>query len=642
MQTRLMAASWCLLAPLAATAEQPLDVAGTAFWADSARNGELVAELDPYLETRPGNDDQLLVRYRGISYELGDDTVSKTVTRIFQFNSNEAIQDYGNMRVLFDAATQKAYVEEALVIDSDGNRIVVNPGTVQVVSSDTYNVFSDYQEIVIPMNGLDVGSLAIIRSTISTDRKLDIAPWSAIHQLQYGVPIDNFSIDIAWAPGQAKPVWQSRMEALGCSDSSERSVRCVTSDIEPYPLTEDAYYDDFLPTFVASQSDDWTDIHAWYQPLFSTALTSGDDVRATAQRLSDGLDDEEEVLKAIHEFVTQSVRYVGLEHGESAFVPHDTATTLERRYGDCKDKAALTADLLAQVGIQATPVLVSTSRRDPTLLEVPASAYFDHLIVCGEMSNGKPFCLDGTDPYNGVARLSDWIQGAVSLPVTGEGAPGRLPMEDYRWSLVEDLEMQFRADGSVIEKSNVDYVGVYGATIRRSLSAMSDKERQEWALEDYQNTVSGLVEPSFGFSGIDEANEDLAISWETRYDELLAPDERLDYVESRSWLNQIIRTFESENEAFDYFFEGLRYEGTVSVNVDEQWEIGLTGPEIHLKSRFGEFRQDYEVDGQAVVVRTSFDAPAKTLAPGDLEDFKQFMQIVRSESNFRVAGDLRD
>ena len=452
-------------------------------------------DLEPYdLSEEP--DENLVVELYRIGYRLSDETIERSVTRVYKYLSEDAIRDHGNLRSYFDASGDRLEIARAFVVDSDGRMHPTEPNTVQILPTDTFDIFSDGRYALLPLKGLDAGSRAVIVDRIISRRDASVAPWGVMPTLQFGVPQERIEISVEWTRPELKPEWRVDLESIACEES-DQAVRCEATDVPPYEVDSDVYYDDVLPRFYVAEPRDWQDIRRWYSSLFGSAISSSDSVAAMASRLSDGLDDETEKLKAIHEFVATQVRYVGLEHGDSAYVPHDTALTLERRYGDCKDKTALLIDMLSQVGIDMSPVLVATDRRDPDRLLVPSSSYFDHLIVCGTLSNGKEYCLDGTDPYTGTETLSRWIQGAVALPVHGESGPVTLPVDEYQWVLDEDLTLTLTDDGGLLESSRVDYKGVYGSVIRGIVSGMSSTELRDWARDDYHATVSELADPEF-------------------------------------------------------------------------------------------------------------------------------------------------
>ena len=88
---------------------------------------------------------------------------------------------------------------------------------------------------------------------------------------------------------------------------------------------------------------------------------------------------------------------------------------LARRFGDCKDKAALMIALLREVGVASELVLVRT-RRGGRLDTEPASlAIFDHAIVYVPKLDRY---LDGTAEFSGLRELPAQDQGV-------DGAAGR-------------------------------------------------------------------------------------------------------------------------------------------------------------------------------------------------------------------------
>lgn len=584
----------------------------------------------------------IVVQLRRIEFTLSEDTVETKRTRVYRYGTGEGVRDFGNIRISFDTVRDTVNVQHALVIDSMGGIHVVEPETVQILPDDSFNVFSDSRVALIPLTGLDIGATAIIIDTTTSNRGKDIGPWGVSIYEQLGVLQERLEIKINWTSPGLRPTWHSELDGMSCTETDNGSLSCFATGIPPYPADENAHYDDAVPQFVVAEKRSWANIGEWYRPLFQSALTSDQSVVDMAAQLSDGLDDETEVLRAIHRFVATKVRYVGLEHGDSAYVPHPTSTTLERRYGDCKDKAALLIDLLHHAGIEMSPVLVSTTRRNAEKLFVPTRNYFDHLIVCGTLTNGKEYCLDGTDPYTGIESLSDWIQGAVALHVQQDAGPILLSEDRYRWILREDLELTLTETGGLIEKGEMEYAGTYGTSIRQRLSGMNGSELQDWAMDDYHGTVSSLVDPSFEFSGIDDIETGVTVSWDATYTGLLSPSEDLEYAEQSSWLNQAINALRTENKVFDYRFPGLRYESMVTVNVNDGWEVGYTGPDIVMQNEFGDFRRNYEIQGQTVVINTSFAAASAVINVDDIERFTRFMEIIREEGVFRLYGTLRD
>ncbi|MDJ0919344.1 MAG: DUF3857 and transglutaminase domain-containing protein [Woeseiaceae bacterium] len=627
-----------LVTSLAYSAES-IELEKGVIWGAEAQQPDLdliarIAAMPP-----PAGDNQLDVIYRRVDYRISKGSVERTRLRAFRYNKEDALQDYGTLNSSFDASHQSIDIQTALVVNSDGTPILVDPKTVQVVSDNSFNVFSDRRIVALPMAGLDVGSIAIVEEVITTDRDKSIAPWSAIVFEQNSIPQGRFEITMSWDSDDLKPNWRTELEGMQCEERSDRSLKCFAENVEPYPLGENAELDDVIPQFVASESDTWQEISDWYDTVFQTALSGSPAVREKARSLADGLEGERAVLKAVHEFVTRDVRYVGLEHGVSAYRPHSTDLTLERRYGDCKDKAALMIDLLDELGIEMSPVLVSTTRRNPQKPSLPSVKFFDHLIVCGHLSDGSYHCLDGTDPYSGVDQLASYSQGRVAMTIAPTASLEQLPEERFTYRAVERLYLTLNDEGELVEVGQIDYLGAYGAIVRGILTSMNQDERNHWALNDYHNTVSDQVVPDFKFKGIDTPNTDLSIGWETTYDDMANVGDSLYYHEDAAWLDQSVGYLGSENEVYDYRLPGLRFESMVTVSIGDAWRVKQLTPDIDFTSRFGKLTRVVRKDENGMIIDTLFEAPKQVLSIEELEELSRFLEIVRSENSWRITGE---
>ena len=287
-----------------------------------------------------------------------------------------------------------------------------------------------------------------------------------------------------------------------------------------------------------------------------------------------------------------------------------------------------------------SPVLVATQRRDVAKLHVPSRRYFDHLIVCGSLSNGSEYCLDATDAYAGIEPTSGWIQGAVALPVAADAALTNLPQPEFGWTVKEKLESSITNEGGLTEKGVVNYGGAYGGLLRQQLVGLSSSELQDWAVADYHSAVSTLVEPEFEFNGIDEINEDLSIQWDTEYEQIVSIEDELVYKEPAAWLAQSIASLRTENKVYDYRFIGLRFESEVAMKVDERWRVTSSTPDIDMRSKFGSLRRTISITGQVLTFKTEFEAPARVVSVDELEAFEKFLTIVREESLLGVTASL--
>ena len=126
---------------------------------------------------------------------------------------------------------------------------------------------------------------------------------------------------------------------------------------------------------------DWGTWLSWERALLDGAFRSSPEVDEVAKKLSAGPDDAKSKLDRIQQYVMDEIRY---QQDYETFIagvkPHPAPMTLERRYGDCKDKAVLFITLAEKLGVSAQFALVRTRDQGPVESDVPMQQ-FNHAIV---------------------------------------------------------------------------------------------------------------------------------------------------------------------------------------------------------------------------------------------------------------------
>ena len=166
----------------------------------------------------------------------------------------------------------------------------------------------------------------------------------------------------------------------------------------PYDMTLQRLYVSTLP--------DWQAVSKWYWDLSRPHLdATTPEMQAEVSTLTAGAKTDLDKIKAVFYHVSKKIRYMGLtpEKDRPGFEPHDVCLTFGKKYGVCRDKAALLVAMLRKAGLPAYPVLISVGvKRDP---EVP-DPDFNHAIAAVELQPGR-LSADGSHgrKYAGLAAL---------------------------------------------------------------------------------------------------------------------------------------------------------------------------------------------------------------------------------------------
>lgn len=218
------------------------------------------------------------------------------------------------------------------------------------------------------------------------------------------------------------------------------------------------------PALQISSWSDWAAVNAWAQRLF--AAQPADEAlkaRAAAIRAAHATP-EAQVAEALR-FVQDEVRYFSLSLGESSHRPKPASRTLADRLGDCKDKVLLFNALLAELGIEAQPALVSVRRNRGLTLFLPSHDQLDHVISRVKVGE-RWWLLDPTIANQGLGlRERGHHDYGQALLVGGPAEPQRVaaPADapeglrwEQRWNFAElrrgaQLELVFSARGLAAE-----------------------------------------------------------------------------------------------------------------------------------------------------------------------------------------------
>lgn len=266
------------------------------------------------------------------------------------------------------------------------------------------------------------------------------------------------------------------------------------------------YIMETVPLVVGSTFAGWADFRSWYKSAIEGFSKPDDRVKELAAELTKGKKTRDEKIRAVFNYVADSIRYVNYVSGES-WLPNRPQISLARKQGDCDDKAMLLITLLEAIGIQATEVLIQTRYAGQSALlrsEKVAIPLFDHGIAYLPAKDGAPaMWLDATSPQSRIGPLP--AMDARTLAFFIDNGPPKMietPLSSPDDHGVEaDWKLVLQATGEGKLSANEQHVGDAAFELRNNL-VEADARRQY--VEQYLTGkwVAGVeVENDIGFDG---------------------------------------------------------------------------------------------------------------------------------------------
>lgn len=229
-----------------------------------------------------------------------------------------------------------------------------------------------------------------------------------------------------------------------------------------------------------------SDLYAWYHSLVKGVENDTSKVKEQALKLTEGLDTDEEKVKAVFYWIQDNVRYIAYEDGIAGFKPEACQSVFDNRYGDCKGMANLLTQMLRTLGYDARLTWIGT-RRIAYDYAVPSLAVDNHMI-CTLILDGKHYFLDPTEDFIEMGDYAHRIQGRQVLIENGDTfILDTIPNLSYERNKNDKSEIfSIDANNDLVGKVKETYRGESKTNLLRFYNELKS-DRRATALERYLN-----------------------------------------------------------------------------------------------------------------------------------------------------------
>ena len=232
-------------------------------------------------------------------------------------------------------------------------------------------------------------------------------------------------------------------------------------------------FENVLQRVLVTTTPSWQDVSKWYWELSKPHLEAlSPELKQKVTELTAGAPTDLDKVKALFYFVSQKIRYMGLtpEKDRPGFEPHDVCLTFAKKYGVCRDKAALLVAMLREAGFKAYPVLVSVGSKKDTEIPNPG---FNHAIAAVELQAGEYTLMDPTDEH--ARDLLPWYDDDQSyLVARSEGETIRTsPVNPPDQNMLRiNTTGTLSAAGDLLASSELSFSGANDDNYRGAFSQM--------------------------------------------------------------------------------------------------------------------------------------------------------------------------
>ncbi|MGC2646429.1 MAG: DUF3857 domain-containing protein [Candidatus Sulfotelmatobacter sp.] len=375
-------------------------------------------------------------QYKSIYRFENDGTGRKETIARIRVQSEAGVQQWGQIQVGYNSANERVEIAYVRVIKADGTVVKAGDDAVQDLSAPLEQqapVYTDYRQKHITVPGLRPGEVleydivTVIHTALApgefwADYDFDKANIDLDEEVEVDVPASRaiklknkpeMNPTISETNGRRVYHWTS--SHLEREDDQKNKDKDKDKNKKKKRHPEDERPDIQLTSFVS-----WEQIGLWYAGLEKDRRAPSPEVRAKAEELTKGLNNDLDKVQALYDYVARNFRYVSLSLGLGRYQPHASSDVLHNQYGDCKDKHTLLASLLEAEGMHASSVLINSSRKlDP---DVPSPSQFDHVITMLPMGK-QEIWMDTTSEVAPFRLLAYSLRNKLALVVPASGTP---------------------------------------------------------------------------------------------------------------------------------------------------------------------------------------------------------------------------
>ncbi|MGA9510071.1 MAG: DUF3857 domain-containing protein [Candidatus Sulfotelmatobacter sp.] len=433
-----------LIAPLAARAQSDQTPTNSTVPA-KAKKGAKESESKPVATAPPKSEETkhdysqeafVVEQYKSLYRFENDGTGRKETIARIRVQSEAGVQQWGQIQVGYNSADERVEIAYVRVIKADGTVFKAGEDAVQDLSAPLEQqapVYTDYRQKHITVPGLRPGE--VLEYDIVTVIHTALAPgqfWADYDFDKTNIDLDE-EVDVDVPAGRAIKLKNKPEMNPTISEANGRRVYHWTNshlEREDDPKNKDKDRDknkkkkkhpeDERPDIQLTSFVSWEQIGLWYAGLEKDRRAPSPEVRAKAEELTKGLNNDLDKVEALYDYVAKNFRYVSLSLGLGRYQPHASSDVLHNQYGDCKDKHTLLASLLEAEGMHASSVLINSSRKlDP---DVPSPSQFDHVITMLPMGT-QEIWMDTTSEVAPFRLLAYSLRNKQALVIPASGTP---------------------------------------------------------------------------------------------------------------------------------------------------------------------------------------------------------------------------
>ena len=561
--------------------------------------------------------------------------------------STEGVQNAPELQIDFDPSYQRLVIHHVRLLRNGRDVFSFKRGDVQIIQPEAgrdEQIYSGELTAVVFLRDLRPGDTLDYAYSLDGGTPILSAGYDDELWLQYSSPVERLRHVLTVPAGVALHLTARNTTIVPAIETAGR-WRTYTWEARNVPAQvadedEPGWFDPD-PRVLVTTFASWADVARWATGVFDRQSVASPEIKQLAARWRDVPGGALAAAAEAARFVQDEVRYLGIEIGPSSFVPHRPAQVLRQRFGDCKDKSLLLVLLLRELGVDAAPALVDTTR-GRGLDDEPASAFaFDHAIVEARIGS-RTLWIDATESAKG-GPIEEWDAPGYERALVLRPETDRLSVIERRdrpEAAVEVKETYTLASEG--QPTRLDIVTTYrrdeADDMRRTLATTAQQDLAKDYLDDFAKQFAEIRALGAPTSKDDRTRNVITVAESYEVATFWKKGEReLSGWHVRAHMPKPAASTRTTPLAVPYPVHVVQ-----QLVVRAPRPFRLSGRRQSIAADAFAFASSLVVDGREMRLTFDYRSRADAVLPAQIKAHQQAIERVKDELTFVLTSDLRE
>ena len=377
----------------------------------------------------------------------------------FLIETEQGISKYGDQDISYIPKLERVEIQDAYTILPNGTLIKVPKKNIRT-TSDALNqggaVYSDTKHKMVIYPNVGIGSQLYIKYSKIVHTPVFPGQFTARESTTPHGKFHHFEVNLNFDPRMDIQVDSKGFDGGRLPDKNglHRYKFVRKQDTFVAPEADQISEDDYAPYVQASSFKNYEALGAAYEEKAKQKAKVTPAIQKLAENLTKGMDDKKDQVRRLYNWVSKNIRYIGLYIGNGGYVPHDSQTIMDNRWGDCKDHVVILEALLSAKGIASSPALINADA-SYALPKLAVDA-FNHVIT---YVPSLDLYLDSTSQFApfGTLPASDLNKQVVLTALNKMGKTPMMRAEEQKSQTA--IRLKILSDGTIHGLSHTQATG---------------------------------------------------------------------------------------------------------------------------------------------------------------------------------------